>query len=204
MEPQAEEQPINPFKAFLIVVGILGIIIAGIFIAGRFYTPREPSRLIYNQFEFKKADGVWKTEWQRDGQVYDITLRYNPKEVESVPVSGGLNGTFKRQPFYLTFDPDENSSDFKYLALGIAELGLNLVRGMGAQIESACTKNLSDACGDHAIVTCDDDDKAVFYLRTAPEPRVTLDGNCLVLEGKELDLLKAVDRVLYHFYRIMP
>ncbi len=166
--------------------------------------------LTYNYYEFKKIDNMWHTDWQRDGQVYDVSLRYSPLEVEKVPVSGNLNTTFVRQPFYMTFDPDSNSTnssdntDFKYLALSFSELGLNWARGMGYQILSACTRNVSEACIDRPIVNCDDDDKAVFYVRIAKEPRVTLDGNCLIIEGNDVELIKAVDRVLYHFYGIMP
>lgn len=164
--------------------------------------PQQPD-LVYNNFEFYKINGSWFTKWQNKGQVYDISLRFSPLEVENVSVSGyGLNQTFQTQPFYFTFDPYENTSDFKYLALGIGELGLNLVRGMGAQVQMACTKNNTDACSGHPIVTCADD-KSVWLLKTGSVPKVSLEGNCLILEGKELDLIKAIDRVLYHFYKIM-
>jgi len=197
-------EPIHPFKAFLITVGILLLILFVIYLTKFLYRPSEQSRLIYNNFEFVKTGGAWKTQWQKDGQLYDVTLRYSPKEVEGVRVSGGLNETFKRQPFYLTFDPEQNESDYKYLALGVAELGLNVVRGLGGQIMSACTQNLTIGCVDRPIVTCDDDDKAVVYFRITDEPRVRLEGNCLTIEGKELGLINATDRVLYHFYGIMP
>ncbi|MEM2915747.1 MAG: hypothetical protein QXT19_00050 [Candidatus Woesearchaeota archaeon] len=171
---------------------------------------RKPD-LTYNNFEFyKMSDGMWHTAWQRDGQIFDVSLRYSPLEVEKVPTSGALNRTFLRPPYYLTFDPDSNSTnssnntDFKYLALAFSELGLSWSRGMGNEVITACTKNLSVACAGHPIITCDDDDKAVFYVRIAEKPRVTLDGNCLIIEGQGLELIKAVDRVLYHFYRIMP
>lgn len=199
-----EEKPIGSFNAFLIVLAILALIAVGIFVVSKYYTPREPSRLVYNHFEFKKIQNVWYTQWQKDGQVYDIGLRFNPKEVETVPVSGRLNDTFRRQPFYITFDPEQEEEDYKFLALGVAEIGLNIVRGLGGQIESACTQNVTDACVDRPILTCENDDKAVIYLQLTEGPRVTLDGNCLILQGQELDLIKAVDRVLYHFYNIMP
>jgi len=197
----------------VVIILAVAALVAISFVAYK-YLHKEPPQnkpdLTYNFFEFKKIEGMWHTKWQRDGQLYDVSLRYNPLDVEKVPVSGGMNETFLRQPFYLTFDPDSNSSnspnntDFKYLALAFSELGLNLARGLGHQVVTACTKNLSEACAGHPIVTCDDDDKAVFYLRIMEKPRVTLDGNCLIIEGKELDLIKATDRVLYHFYGIMP
>lgn len=199
-----EGQQIESWKAFLIVLAILALIAGAILLVSKYFIePKRPSRLIYNNFEFTKREGMWHTQWQRDGQVYDVVLRYNPLEVENVSVSGRLNDTFRRQPFYITFDPDEPAKNFKYLALGVAELGLSLVRAMGAQIVSACTKNLTDACADRPIVTCDDD-LAVIYLRTRNETKVRLQGNCLILEGTELELIRAIDRVLYHFYKIMP
>lgn len=202
---EQETIPIKSWKAFLIVIGILIIIVAGIFVAKRFYMPKSPyPTLTYNNFEFQKIEGMWYTNWQRDSQVYNVGFRYNPKEVETVPVRGRLNETFQVQPFYVTFDPDEKSSNFKYLALGVAEFDLNIIRAMGGQVVSACTKNMTEACVDRPIVTCNDSDKAVVYFRTMNESRVRLEGNCMIIEGKELDLLKVVDRVLYHFFRIMP
>lgn len=196
----------------IVIIAAVALFVAISFVAYK-YMHKEPQSkpdLVYNFFEFKKIDDMWHTKWQRDGQLFDVSLRYNPLDVELVPVRGGLNETWLKQPYYLTFDPDSNSSnssnntDFKYLALAFSELGLNWARGIGKEVVTACTKNVSEACAGHPIVTCDDDDKPVFYLKVMKYPRVTLDGNCLIIEGKELDLIKATDRVLYHFYGIMP
>jgi hypothetical protein len=196
---------VQSWKAFLIVLAILAAIAGGIFLIGRYKTPASPyETLYYNNFEFQKIENVWYTHIQRNEQLYNVGLRYNPKETETVPIRGRLNETFKRQPYFVTFDPDENSSNFKYLALGVAEFGLNVVRGLGGEIVSACTKNLTEACENRPIVTCDNDDLAVVHLRTRNETRVRLEGNCLIIEGTELDIIKATDRVLYHFYKIMP
>jgi hypothetical protein len=205
MESHKEESHALPsWQAFLIILAILGGMIALVFVGRHFYVPSHPSQLVYNNYEFQKKDGMWHTTWQNNKQTYDIGMRFNPLEVENVSVSGtGLNKTFQQQPFYITFDPDDNGTNFKYLGVAVGELGLNLVRGLGAQIQSACTKNLSGACDGHPIVTCADD-KAVIYLHTSNETKARLMGNCLTLQGQELDLIKAVDRVLYHFYRIMP
>ena len=202
----AKKMQRGDWKSFFIVIGILVVILAAIFVARYFYKPSSPyPTLYYNNFKFEQIENAWYTQWQNDaGDVKNIGLRFNPKEVETVPVSGGLNATFQQPLFYITFDPDADSEQFKYLALAVGELGLNIVRGFDARIQSACTKNVTDACIEHPIVTCDDDDKAVYYLKIADEPRVTLDGNCLTIEGKDFELIRAVDRVLYHFYRITP
>jgi hypothetical protein len=210
-EAKEKKQKISISKnAVVILLTIILLVAITVFVYKYLPKSQKQAELTYNNFEFnKQPDGMWHTRWQRDKQVYDVSLRYSPLEVQNVSVQGGLNETFFIQPFYLTFDPDSNSSnssnntDFKYLALAFSEIGLNVVRGMGGQVETACTKNISEVCEDHPIVTCDDD-KAVFYMRIAPEPRVILGGNCLILEGNEFELIKAVDRVLYHFYQIMP
>ncbi|MEM4254038.1 MAG: hypothetical protein QXR48_01485 [Candidatus Woesearchaeota archaeon] len=212
--PQPEETPkpaVIKQSAIVLIVTLVALTVI-FFAASKYFhkTPQNKPDFTYNYFEFKKIEGMWHTKWQRDGQLFDVSLRYSPLEVERILVGGALNKTWLQQPYYLTFDPDSNSSnssnntDFKYLALAFSELGLNWARGMGNQVITACTKNLTGVCAGHPIVTCDDDDKAVFYVRIAEKPHVTLDGNCLIIEGRELELIKAVDRVLYHFYGIMP
>ena len=205
-QAKKEESPkaSNVQNAVAIISTIVVLILIS-FLAYK-YLHREPPRaqLTYNNFEFNKVEGMWHTQWQKNGQVYDIGMRYNPLEVENVPVGGiDLNITFRKLPQYITFDPGENTTNLKYIALGVGELGLNLVRGLGGRIEMACTVNSSEACMNHPIVTCDDADKGVYLLRIAEQPRVILAGNCLILEGKELDLIRAIDRILYTFYGII-
>lgn len=198
-------QDTESFKAFVIIVLILAAIAGAALYIPTLYHPTSPNKLVYNNFEFeKKNDGFWYTQLQRNGTRYDVGLRYSPKEAETVPIRGRLNETFLQQPYYVTFDPDAEAAEFKYLALGVAEFGLNIVRGMGREFVTACTKNLTEACAAHPIVTCDNDDIPVVYFKTANETRVRLDGNCLTIEGTEMELLRATDRVLYHFYKIMP
>jgi hypothetical protein len=186
----------------VLTITVVVFVALGVFVYMYAHKEAKPD-LTYNYFEFYKVNDMWHTEWQNGDQVYDVGLRYSPLEVQNVTVTGiGLNSTFRRLPQYITFDPDENQSDMKYIALGVGELGLNMVRALGSKIEMACTKNLTEACADHPILTCDNDE-GIYYIRTAEQPRVILAGNCLILEGKELDLIKAIDRILYSFYGII-
>jgi hypothetical protein len=199
------ESRLKPAMAFIAVLIALGLIVAGM-LAIRPYLKigRHYPKLTYNYFDFEQRDGTWYTDWQREGQTYSMGMRYNPLEVEKVTVSGRLNETFRNQPLYITFDPEQNGQDYKYIALAIAEFGLPAVRAMGASIQASCTQNITEACADHPIVTCDDDDKSVMYIRMANETKALLDGNCLIVQGSGMELLKAVDRALYHFLKIMP
>ncbi len=203
-EKKQEPKPTSAIRNVIVIVLAIAVLIALFMVAYKSLHRSSAPDLTYNYFEFYKIEDMWHTQWQRDGQVYDVGLRYSPLEVENVTVTGiDLNITFRKLPQYITFDPEENVSDMKYLALGVGELGLNVVRGLGGRIEMACTKNATEACADHPIVTCDDADKGVYYLRTAEMPRVILAGNCVVIEGKELDLIRAIDRILYTFYGII-
>jgi hypothetical protein len=205
-----KEEGLGYRNAIVLLLTVIVLVTISVFVYKQINAPKEEqqSQLTYNYFEFNKIEGMWHTNWQRHGQVYDIGLRFSPLEVENVSVTDislageGLNLTFKKLPQYITFDPGENKSDLKYIALGVGELGLNLVRGLGGRIEMACTVNGSDACLNHSIVTCDSD-KGVYLLRTAENPAVILAGNCVIIEGKELDLIRAIDRILYTFYGII-
>lgn len=157
----------------------------------------------YKGFEFRKIDNLWHTDWKFGGQTYTISLHYHPSEVEDIPVQGKLNATFQQTKVYATFDPKSPRDEFKYLALAMSELGLSIVRAFGFELETACTSNQTEACEKRPIATCDTDDKPVVYLQSTGEPRVILDGNCVILQGDKMELLKAVDYFLYKQYRVI-
>ncbi|MEK6869440.1 MAG: hypothetical protein AABX74_04375, partial [Nanoarchaeota archaeon] len=67
----------------------------------------------------------------------------------------------------------------------------------------ACDKNETNACANRPIITCDNTDKLVLYVKEANNSGVYFDDNCIVIEGNGFDLVKGVDRVLYDFYEII-
>ena len=66
----------------------------------------------------------------------------------------------------------------------------------------ACDKNETDACASVPLITCENTNDLVLYVLQDDEPSVTLDDNCIIIKGNELDLVKAVDRLLFAFYEI--
>ena len=80
------------------------------------------AKIEYNGFEFEKIGGLWHTNWQKNGQMFTLSLRYNPEEVEAVPLLGEITEIFNQKQIYLSFDPTANSSEFKYIALANSEL----------------------------------------------------------------------------------
>lgn len=195
-------------KALYWMIGgiILGLLLL---LSIRSYLPERTYPTIeYNNFIFEKIEGNWYFDWQQDNRLYTVSLRYNPLEVENVPIRGVLNKTFnQRREVYITFDPElgEHSKNFTTLALAATELSSSIARVLGFKPISACTSNHTTCIGAE-IVTCESANKnnqTAIYLTDSGDAGIILDQNCITLHGEGFALLKSVDRLLYQWYGIM-
>jgi len=82
----------------------------------------------YNNFVFTKIDDMWYTQWQKGIELYTVPLRFNPYETENISITGFVNGSFNKEEVYVTFDPDVEK--LAYVALGAAELSINLAQSL--------------------------------------------------------------------------
>jgi hypothetical protein len=195
----------------LIIIIILGVILAAI----KIFSPKSVDDLIqeiadkgetkdgyvYNGFVFVHQADLWHTRWQTGSNLLSLHFHYGPRDVEYVPIVGALTNATDISKFYLTFDPTEEN--ISLIALASSELALNLVKGMNVDLTAACTNNLSDACKGRPIITCENTNKSVIFVRTGDISRVVFDKNCIVIEGPGNDLLKSVDKFLFRSYKIM-
>ncbi len=183
-------------------IAIIAIIILGIFSVKYFVKYKERRETYtYNGFEFTKLAGLWYTQVQlRESQIYTVPLHYSPRDLENVSVRGILNDSFYYGQVYITFDPDEK--DFAHVQLAAGELSLNLVQAIGIVPLPACTKRLSPDCDNRSIVTCDSG-QSVIYLKQSDRASVTLNGRCVTVEGRGWDIVRATDRLILQWYRIM-
>ena len=158
----------------------------------------------YNHFDFYYHDGMWYTQIQLGNQPWNVPLRFGPREVEYIPIVGDPNILLTVKGVYITFDPD--SANLNYTALAVSELSLNLAQALDITPIGACTKNITEACHNRPIISCETDKKhAIIYLTEESNfPIVEQKDNCLILKGKGFDLVKAVDRLLLYWYKIMP
>lgn len=194
-EEEDNESPL--FKIFLVVM-FFGIIIAMAFGAIYFRTPQNQSEKVkYNNFEFTKTETGWVTEWEKDRQLYMLQFRYLPTETLSVPMIGQVNDSFFKGYIYVTFDP--KSEGLQNVTLAAGELSLNLARALDYYLIPACTMN---GTGCQEIITCENSTLPVMYLKEQGPTQVTLEGNCITLQGEGKELLRSVDRLLYVWYRI--
>lgn len=156
----------------------------------------------HNGFSFVYFDNLWYTQVLAGGDLIDIPLHFGPKDLREIDISGIVNKSFQKKEVYISFDPTDEP--LKYVALSSAELSLNLAKGIGVVPIAACSVNETSACSDRPIVTCEDPDKAVIMLdQTNSTGTVELDGNCASISGEGWELVKATDRFLLQWYRVM-
>jgi len=158
---------------------------------------------VYNGYSFVKADGLWWTEVESKDRVIKIPLHYGPKDVEKISVKGKLSPNFnKGDKVYISIDPTVSYD--KYYTLGLMELNTNILQGAQRQIEAVCSQE-NPICENRTIVNCDNQDiitQPVIQLVRSEQTGVQLSGSCIKISGKDEDLVKAVDKVLYGWYKV--
>ncbi len=199
-----EEKPAESKKGTAILVISIIVVIAA-FAALLSLSEDSSNRVKYNGFDFVNVEGVWRTEWEREGQPYELDFRFNPKEVEDIPVTGKTDFRFQFETIYLTIDPtgEERTPETAYLNLAAVELSRKLVEPFERNVTAACTRNETDACASRPIITCENTNSSVIYLKLADEARIILNGNCAVIQGKGEGIVRAADKALFQWLKIM-
>ncbi len=161
----------------------------------------------YSGTEFKLIKGLWYFTLHSDvtGQDYNIPLHFGPKDMIEVSLTGTFDDNFSEDDqVYITFDPEEGLTERQsFITLAAAELSLNLGQAINRKPVASCTENMTFACYDRDIITCDNTNRAVIYLKYDNETKVELKGNCAIVQGTGKDLTKAVDKLLLFWYGIL-
>jgi hypothetical protein len=157
---------------------------------------------VFNGYSFINIDNFWYSQVRARERVWDVAFRFGPYDLGNVFIEGDLDSRFlNASEIYMTFDPI--GEELQYIALAIGEMDQSLIQAFGVIPVAACYKNETEVCKTRPIVTCEDRDKAVVYYKRNETLRVIADGNCLIIEGNEFDIVKGVDRVLMRMYGIM-
>lgn len=198
----SEPEETNTTRNFIIAaVIIIGAFIA-VFALYNYYSDIDNNpEVTVNGFVFEYYAGLWNTQWQRDGETYNLRLHYNPKEVEDLELTGQADTRFNQPEIYITFDPAEEK--LAYVALSAAELSMSMSTAFNLTPVAACSENKTDACSARPIINCENTNAAVIYLKNQAPTLLEFSGNCLVLQGKDIELLRATERFLYSWYRIL-
>lgn len=161
----------------------------------------EDQGYMYNGHSFVLSDGLWWSEVTRDGRTVKFPVHFGPREVESIPIVGGLSPQFENgTDVYITRDPTIKDG---YYNLAISELSFNIAEGIALRPVGACTQQ-DPVCENRTIVTCDTAaGRPVVEFALSNITQVTLRDTCILIQGQGYDIVKAVDRLLFNWYNII-
>ncbi|MBI4738450.1 hypothetical protein HY772_02625 [Candidatus Woesearchaeota archaeon] len=223
VDPKNEqERDTKTTRNFVIAIGLLLLLLAAVF-ASRFFfgeqnvtghvvtiddlhqqnvveklNPKEG--YMYNGFSFVKFNDVWNTQLAKGNTIYDLTFNNDPKSTENVSITGKLDPDyFKDKNVFITFDP--LGKDLKHVAVANYGFSRSLAVAFDYNLSAGCTRE--DNCAGYPIYTCDDEDKSVVYFKEANETAIVYDDNCVIVQGKGSELVRAKDRLLMRWYGIM-
>lgn len=156
-------------------------------------------------YSFINFDNLWYTQLTspKGTKIYNLALRYSPKDLKDIAIEGSLDGKFfdAQSEFYVTFNP--TGKEFSYVGLAVADFNTHMSKVFEKNPVAACDRNETEPCKTRPIVTCEDTDKLVLYIKESQKFRAYYNNNCIVVEGNGFDLVKGVDRILYNLYSIM-
>ena len=156
-------------------------------------------------YSFVSYDGLWYTQLRtHSGQkLFNIPFHYSPRDVEHIEPVGQLNysNLDRYKNFFMTFDPEDEN--LNYIAASTSETDMILIQVFGKGIIAACTRNETAACQGRPIVQCNSTDAPVFYFASEEETTLLYLNNCIVISGKNEELFKATDRMLFDLLDIM-
>ena len=194
-------------KVFYGGIAVIVILFLALLLGGKYLAPgNTPAATTYNGYEFTKDEIHWNFDWVKDNTIYSIPLRFHPKDTEEVPVKGVLDPKFnKLSPIYITFDPVSNKSNFSFLALGAGELSFSIAQALEKQVTPACTiDDGSPGCQKNPPVSCETSEgKAVIFIKTEGPTGIYIQDTCIVVQGEGMELLRAIDRLLYQWYGVL-
>ncbi len=226
--PEAHEIDDNQKKSqaktiiyFLIgIIAIIGILVAFNYLADSFYDD-EPLTIdemheaningelsseigyFYNGLSFVFSNTLWNTKIQHNNKIYDIGMHYGPREVENVTLYGEVNDSFiSQKELYLVYNPyDDNLQN---LNVGFSEMSFNLVNTFKKLPKAVCSQNHS-ACEGVPIFNCSNnkENHIISFETTDEDAEVFLDGNCIHLRGREKEIIRATNRLLWWWYDVM-
>jgi hypothetical protein len=209
---QAETKPAKSSRKWVIGAVLVFVLIISVFAFQKIFPDGLfQSYYTYNNFEFRKISGLWTTEvFDTEKKVtYQLPLHYGPKELEYIPVGKSValfpefahqfSGPKKIGATYVTYDPDINDSQ---ISLAYYELSRHMETALHIETLPAITHDVEKIVNE-TIRECGNSTDPVIYLSYKNSTLVDFRGNCLIIQGEGIELVKAADRALYQFYGIM-
>jgi len=165
---------------------------------------------IYNGFSFLKLPDsrtqrlFWYTQYESKNKVYDIPMRFGPKEVDYINKTVINSSELSFTTMYITIDPMPEDVDRQYLTLAVSEFSEKMNKIKELPLVAACTKNETTACANRPIINCENTkDQLVVYFMENTEPEIIIDNNCITIKGTNETLMHSTDYLIYDFLGIV-
>ena len=160
---------------------------------------------MYNSFSFVNYSGSWHTQYQLGNTLFVVTLNYGPRDLEYIPISGVFNATLfdSSRYVFMTFNPTGES--LNYVGVATGEIDRTLIGAFGKAINGSCDRNETEICQTRPIINCENTkNKPVISIQDSNETKITLNNNCIIVQGHGPEIVKAADKLLLAvFYGIM-
>ncbi len=212
-EPITEKDKKTGTTVLIATLVIIIIVIASIFLLTKFYKSDDiPSGIsgyvIYNNFEFYNTSNLWTTEIQlRSDNVHLLQTRFNPYDVEHIPVPENLRDTVAQaEHIYLTVEPNLTSTT----VIGMIEVGR--VLGKKYNIFNIPTNGAltylpeSDYDNVTPIVNCADStpENLVMWFKIGNTTEIYKQDDCFIIQGTDdWEVVKAADMVVFELLDII-
>lgn len=198
-----EKTIVKAFVTIAIIV-ILGYFLASFAMKLVREGPKEGNVVDYNGFRFEKTGLTWRTQWERDGLLYDLQFRHSPWEVENITVLGKVDERFQMPYLFITHDPPDNvpTRQNSFLFIASADITSMLVSVFDRHPVEACTVNSTEECSKLPVATCSTN-ATVIYLKASDDAGILLDGNCATIQGREENLTRAANKAVYQWLGII-
>ena len=178
-------------KKFLTL--LMGLFIISIMVFSVLYYGLDSSgqeKVEYQGITFTQTNYGWQGYTDEDERILILT---NPQELEGVPLPSGISFSYLEHlpKVYVSFNPENDMSSV------LQDFQAN-VRASG-YLTAACYED-SELCSELPIKTCVDASESVgvVLFQYAEEDSVTLEGNCLTIQGK--NLLMLTDKLILDSY----
>jgi len=136
--------------------------------------------LIYDGIKFTKTSGLWNVNMGD----FKFSFTYNPKETVSISSEINLLKSYSGKPLYISSGGQES------------EIYRNLVYNnqIVQRVQYACLEGEKCISEEYPIKTCENN---FIIIKESETTEIKQEQNCLFISGKEEELVKIVDSVLY-------
>ncbi len=189
---------IGLFIAFLMIFSVVGYAL----LSG--YQGQEQGQETYNDHIFTKTQEGWKTQVSIENQAFIITTAYLPQELENISMQGTpLLDSFRFKTLYIIANDASERQAASSFYTNLNKIAL--------RIQLACSEEESETefCLENElpIKSCNDAtfETTIIEIKESEteEASITYKNNCIIIEGKGNELVKAAEKTIFVVFGII-